>query len=209
MRIISPLICEYIQVRGHLAAVYVVRPSTSAVTWPNMPLYTQETNSTSARYILYAPMFSFCWMKRYKAWGVKPKNEAVSQKASFSGEEVCDRTFARTDGLQSHLRTHTGMKPYECQICFEKMAYSSAFARHMRKHTGENPFPCEVCGKTFLNKPSLNAHQETHENNSGERPFNCKMCHKSFSKIANRNVHMKSQHRVMQTDGVMDLSKPT
>lgn len=35
------------------------------------------------------------------------------------------------------MRTHTGAKPYMCQVCNKKFAGSDILAKHMKTHTGK------------------------------------------------------------------------
>ncbi|XP_068240483.1 longitudinals lacking protein, isoforms H/M/V-like isoform X20 [Palaemon carinicauda] len=71
---------------------------------------------------------------------------------------VCSKSFDTRTKLETHLRTHTGERPYACTYCPYQACQMSTLQAHLRTHTGEKPFQCPHCPHRARQKGSLNKH---------------------------------------------------
>lgn len=49
-------------------------------------------------------------------------------------------------------------KKFRCPYCSFSAMHQCILKRHMRSHTGERPYPCEICGKKFTRREHMKRH---------------------------------------------------
>ncbi|KAL9704271.1 hypothetical protein quinque_007789 [Culex quinquefasciatus] len=137
--------------------------------------------------------------------------------------QYCNKTFTWLKSLTVHLRTHTNVKPYKCELCDRSFVRSDYLKYHILKshETTEQVFTCGACGGVFATNRGLlrhirtehdghptgddelnpNANPTAPESDSESIPdadehgkFSCTYCDECYDTREPLAVHMRRRH---------------
>ncbi|XP_035530622.1 zinc finger protein 770-like [Morone saxatilis] len=90
-------------------------------------------------------------------WSNNDPNDSLLQDSEIiTSEEQQRETYHATRKQQRSNTLH------QCHACLKCFPSVSKLQRHILTHTGQRPFGCEVCGKRFRQKTHLRVHCRTH-----------------------------------------------
>lgn len=115
---------------------------------------------------------------------------------------ICNQKLTQRSSLKSHMRKHTGERPYKCNKCHVSFTFYQCLWNHRQKHSKQKRFQCEVCSMRFTYYQSLWSHYRKHLKSLPQTlcnskkfvmPHECQKCKKKFRFKSSLQKHMKSK----------------
>ncbi|XP_029990082.1 zinc finger and BTB domain-containing protein 40 [Sphaeramia orbicularis] len=117
---------------------------------------------------------------------------------------TCDRVFSSAALLDKHKATHTGGKPFSCELCnksyqqlsglwyHNRTQHPDVFANHTRQLKAL--VQCDVCFKFFPSASSLAKHQAADHQGSASSTVQCPSCPVVVGGNEELHEHISTQH---------------
>ncbi|KAJ3193813.1 Metallothionein expression activator [Irineochytrium annulatum] len=127
----------------------------TAAAWGPSPSGSLSPTSGAPPATLHPTSSTLSTASRASSNGGGPSNNKVYR----CPEPGCEKTFTRRYNLQSHLRCHSGERPFRCDFCPATFSRKHDLRRHTRSlHSEERPHLCMHCSLSFARSDALKRH---------------------------------------------------
>lgn len=112
----------------------------------------------------------------------------------------CNLLVASKGHLITHMRTHTGERPFSCHVCGQTAIRQHDLQLHMNTHTGIKPYACPICGMKFNNSSNYRRHYKRRHPTSERVVQVCILCDAQFDSKELLNGHLINQHAIQYSN---------
>ncbi|XP_060077016.1 zinc finger protein ZFAT-like [Ylistrum balloti] len=110
--------------------------------------------------------------------------------------EYCGKLYYNKVDFDTHLRTHTGDKPFPCNICGYRGLTKENLSRHKEKEHEKLTFPCKDCNNEFVanSRSQLWNHTMKHRGLHEAMGIECPTCKSKFENMKKLKAHFSNDH---------------
>lgn len=105
--------------------------------------------------------------------------------------------FTQRSSLRLHYRTHSGNKPYHCDLCGQNFAQKVHLEVHQITHKETNAYQCEICNQKFRMLSQLTSHIQQVHTAPGDAVTNCCICNHCNALLPSQthlDAHLENVH---------------